>query len=336
MTDADRVLVRAFMAGIHETSGLKFTHPGLNTTAARDDVRLSIQNDLGSTPKHVIVIHVDERVVTIAYTDVHRSRLRFLQGLLDAYTLTWTSTSTSERGPIVMTVGKYVADAATDIERFLRFVGSRLVFLIDWNRARKRLARLVSKGAAVTCFGGPPTTTSATAGFLEAGAIALIETAFERAFPMRPIRCSSGRVTRRATRAAVSDGRAPHVVVGCGDGSVGAADRGSDQAELLASRNAGASRARRRRATQDDDRRADRTDAPGTGARRCRPTTPRVTDSTDRKPPRLRTLTARADAVLKNNDGSSKRTTRRIISSLSSLKPRGPQPLSRRRRSYCR
>jgi hypothetical protein len=185
MTDADRVLVRAFMAGIHETSGLKFTHPGLNTTAARDEVRLSIQNDLGSTPEHVIVIHVDERVVTIAYTDVHRSRLRFLQGLLDAYTLTWTSTSTSERGPIVMTVGKYVADAATDIERFLRFVGSRLVFLIDWNRARKRLARLVSKGAAVDLLRWAADNNIGHRGFLEAGAIALIETAFERAFPMQ-------------------------------------------------------------------------------------------------------------------------------------------------------
>jgi hypothetical protein len=183
MTDADRALVRAFMAGIHETSGLKFRHPGLHATAARDDVRLSIQNDLGSTPEHVIVIHVDERVVTIAYTDVHRSRLRFLQGLLDAYTLTWTSTS--ERGPIVMTVGKYAADAPTDIERCLRFVGSRLVFLIDWNRARKRLARLVSKGTAVDLLRWAADNNIGHRGFLEAGAIALIATAFERAFPMQ-------------------------------------------------------------------------------------------------------------------------------------------------------
>ena len=184
VTDADRVLVRAFMAGLHETTGLKFTHPGLNTTAARDDARLSIHNDLGSTPEHLIVIHVEERVVTLTYADIHRSRLRFFQRLLDPYALAWTAASASD-GPVVMTVGKYLTGSGADVERFLRFVGSRLVFLIDWNRARKRLERLVSKSMAVDLLRWAADNNIGHRGFLEAGDITLIETAFERAFPMQ-------------------------------------------------------------------------------------------------------------------------------------------------------
>src|SRR5262249_3375290 len=41
LTESDRGLVSAFMAGISETAGLKFDHPGLGTTAARDGAWLS-------------------------------------------------------------------------------------------------------------------------------------------------------------------------------------------------------------------------------------------------------------------------------------------------------
>ena len=184
VADGDRVLIRAFMTGVHETAGLKFNHRGLNTTAAGDGVRLSIQNDLGSMPEHLIVIHVEDRAVTITYTDMHPSRIRFLQGLLDAYAVTWTSTPASDVTGIITSAGKYVADSTADIERFLRFVGSRLVFLIDWNRARKRLARLVSKSTAIDLLRWAADNNVGHRGFLEAGDVALIERAFERAFPM--------------------------------------------------------------------------------------------------------------------------------------------------------
>jgi hypothetical protein len=184
VADDDRALIRAFMSGVHETAGLKFTHPGLNTTAAGDGVRLSIQNDLGSMPEHLIVIHVEDRAVTMTYTDVHPSRIRFFQGLVDAYAVTWTSTPASDVTGIVTSAGKYVADSAEDVERFLRFVGSRLVFLIDWNRARKRLTRLVNKSTAIDLLRWAADNNIGHRGFLEAGDVALIETAFERAFPM--------------------------------------------------------------------------------------------------------------------------------------------------------
>ncbi len=110
LTAPDRALVSAFMAGVKETSGLKFDHPGLGTTAARDGSRLSIQNDLGSTEAHVVVIHVEDRAVTIAYTDVHRSRASFFQHLLQAYRVTWTPTPMAPGSIYEMTDGQYVAE----------------------------------------------------------------------------------------------------------------------------------------------------------------------------------------------------------------------------------
>jgi hypothetical protein len=56
----DRPLVSAFMAGLNRTAKLKFAHPGLATTATRADGRLVIQNDIGTTDAHVIVIHVQD------------------------------------------------------------------------------------------------------------------------------------------------------------------------------------------------------------------------------------------------------------------------------------
>jgi uncharacterized protein Yka (UPF0111/DUF47 family) len=183
LTDADNRFVRAFMTGVQETEALKLSHSGLNTVASRDGERLSIHVDCGSTPAHVVVIHVEHLVATINYTDVHRARLRFFQGLLDSYALTWAPAP--EEGKLEASVGKYVADTPAHIEQFLRFLGSRLVFLIDWNRARKRLARLVSKRGAIELLRWAADNNVGHRGFLEAGDVALVETAFDRAVPLQ-------------------------------------------------------------------------------------------------------------------------------------------------------
>lgn len=183
LTDANRPLVRAFMTGVQESEALKFGHPGLNTVASRDGDRLSIHIDLGSTPPHVVAIDIENLVVAIRYSDVHRARLRFFQGLLDSYAVTWTPAAAE--GKMEASIGKYVADTPVHIEQFLRFVGSRLVFLIDWNRARKRLARLVSKRAAMELLRWAADNNVGHRGFLEAGDVALVETAFDRAVPLQ-------------------------------------------------------------------------------------------------------------------------------------------------------
>lgn len=66
---ADRPLVAAFMAGVNRTARLKFVHPGLATTATRSGGHLVIQNDIGTTDAHVIVIHVQDLTVSVTYTD---------------------------------------------------------------------------------------------------------------------------------------------------------------------------------------------------------------------------------------------------------------------------
>ena len=76
---ADRPLIRAFMRGVRRTAPLKFDHPGLGTTATRADGRLVLQNDIGTTDAHVLVVHVEGRLVTVTYTDVHLQRLLFFQ-----------------------------------------------------------------------------------------------------------------------------------------------------------------------------------------------------------------------------------------------------------------
>jgi hypothetical protein len=56
----DRPAVEAFMRGVESTRKLKFDHPGLGTTAARSAARLTIQNDIGETDAHVVVVAVEQ------------------------------------------------------------------------------------------------------------------------------------------------------------------------------------------------------------------------------------------------------------------------------------
>src|SRR4030095_12090032 len=152
LRDVDRKLVRAFMRGIHETASLKFDHPGLETSATRDGDHLAIQNDLGVTDAHVVVIHVKELKATIIYTDAHRLRARFIRELLEPYRVAWTET-TNGFG-FQMCTGSYDAEDQDALEHFLTAVGSRLVFLIDWDRARTRLSRFGTTSAAIGLLQG--------------------------------------------------------------------------------------------------------------------------------------------------------------------------------------
>ena len=89
LAEADRRSVSAFMTGLNRTAKLKFNHPGLATTATRASGRLVIQNDIGTTDAHVIVIHVQELAVSVTYTDVHPERLAFFKEMLKPHAVTW-------------------------------------------------------------------------------------------------------------------------------------------------------------------------------------------------------------------------------------------------------
>src|SRR5271157_1431881 len=81
LDDAGRARVHAFMRGLNRTARLAFGHPGLDTTAGRVGARLTIQNDIGATDAHVLVVHVEGLAVTATYTDVHRVRAKFFMTL---------------------------------------------------------------------------------------------------------------------------------------------------------------------------------------------------------------------------------------------------------------
>jgi CHAD domain-containing protein len=152
--EADRPLVAAFMAGVNRTRALKFEHPGLGTTATRSGGRLVLQNDIGLTDAHVLVVHVEGRRVTLTYTDVHIDRLVFFQQLFDRFAVQWGDTVSRRAAGLEedlyhLCLGTYEARDEADLRAYLTFLGSRLVFLIDWNRARKRLRKFAPRRAVL-------------------------------------------------------------------------------------------------------------------------------------------------------------------------------------------
>ena len=94
----DRELIAAFMSGLRRTAPLKFDHPGLGTTATHVGGRLLIQNDIGMTEAHVLVVAVAGLVATVTYTDVHLARQDFFQHMLDRFDVDWSQTERRDGG----------------------------------------------------------------------------------------------------------------------------------------------------------------------------------------------------------------------------------------------
>ncbi|MGE5192531.1 MAG: CHAD domain-containing protein, partial [Deltaproteobacteria bacterium] len=179
VTEPDRRLIAAFMSGVNQTRALKFDHPGLETTATRAGSRLVIQNDIGTTDAHVLVVHVEELQVTMTHTDVHLPRVLFFQSLFAPFAVQWEDTRSRRAAGLEdqlyhLCVGRYAARDEGDLERYLRFLGSRLVFLIDWNRARKRLRKFAPKRVCLEVLKWAADNDMGHRGFLQLGGERLI------------------------------------------------------------------------------------------------------------------------------------------------------------------
>jgi uncharacterized protein Yka (UPF0111/DUF47 family) len=187
----DRPAVEAFMRGVAQTAKLKFNHPGLATTATRAGDRLTIQNDIGETDAHVVVIAVEPDAVVITYTDVHRARTKFFTGLFRNYQLTWSgldrksAEGLGEGGVFYLVTGRYAAADAKARDRFLEAVGGSLVFLIDWNKARKVLRTWVGKSDAIDILDWAARQRVGHRAFLELGGAELVASAVHNAAPTR-------------------------------------------------------------------------------------------------------------------------------------------------------
>jgi uncharacterized protein Yka (UPF0111/DUF47 family) len=187
----DRPAIEAFMRGLKSTSHLKFDHPGLATTTARSKSRLTIQNDIGVTDAHVIVIGVEGNAVSITHTDVHRARARFFTGLLNGFPVQWSGLDATkaeglaEGSAFYLVTGRYDAETRERRDAFLEAVGASLVFLIDWNKARKVLRTFVAKDHAIRILDWAARNRIGHRAFLELGGGDLITGAVRNAAPAR-------------------------------------------------------------------------------------------------------------------------------------------------------
>ncbi|MGJ4945238.1 hypothetical protein ACQR1W_32080 [Bradyrhizobium sp. HKCCYLS1011] len=191
LTDADRPTVAAFMRGLNATRALKFDHPGLDTMATRSGDRLLIQNDIGTTDAHVMVIAVKDNAVTVTYTDVHLVRAKFFIQLFDSFAAHWSgldrhsAAGLGEENAFFLVTGQFEVDGATARDDFLAALGAALVFLIDWNKARKLLRSWVAKDDATRILDWAARHRVGHRAFLQLGGNELLGSAVRNAAPNR-------------------------------------------------------------------------------------------------------------------------------------------------------
>ena len=117
-------------------------------------------------------------------------RLAFFQDMLDGSTSTGrrrsVETAASALGAHHLATGRFEAPDRDALAAYLAHLGSRLVFLIDWNRARKRLVPLVGKKAAVTLLRWAADAECGHRAFLELGGERLVFAAVEQAMKVPP------------------------------------------------------------------------------------------------------------------------------------------------------
>lgn len=181
----DKLRIAAFMRGLNRTAPLRFDHPGLGTAATRDGTRLLLQNDIGENDVHVLVVQVEGRTVTLRYSDLHRVRFEFFQSLLQPYGARWGNLESKIAARLnegdAFTFGTAWFECADDaaLDATLEGIGSRIVFLIDWNRARKRLLPFVGKAGAIAVLKEAARLDAGHMAWLKCGGEALVYAAMQ-------------------------------------------------------------------------------------------------------------------------------------------------------------
>jgi len=194
ISEDDKALIEAFMQGVNRTSPLRFDHPGLGTTATRVGGKLVIQNDIGETDAHVIMLSVAPSELEITYSDVHQKRTDFFTYLLRDLNPAWQAKAVRRTSDLPETTEYYLLrgtvrwQSAEQLKKALRLIGSKLVFLIDWNKARKRLRIFVKGKDAIEILKWAADREVGHRGFLQLGGPEIVYDALELADPgaLRP------------------------------------------------------------------------------------------------------------------------------------------------------
>ena len=131
--------------------------------------------------------------MTVTYTDVHRARAKFFAGLLRDFPVQWSGLDRKSvgrpcrrrrflsRSPAVIP-----CDDAESRDAFLEAIGASLVFLIDWNKARKVLRDIgVANADAVAILDWAARHRVGHRGFLELGGSESRGAAVRHAAPAR-------------------------------------------------------------------------------------------------------------------------------------------------------
>lgn len=179
--ETDKARVAAFMRGLNRTAPLKFDHPGLDANAMRDGMRLVIQDDIGTTDAHVVIAYIEGLKLSVTYSDIHRPRVKFFERHLKHFTWTVSDRHASdlEEDIFYLATGTFEAPNLAALDGALEQLGASLVFLIDWNKARKSLGRLVSKSAAVSLLDWAADREFGHRAYLAIGGDALVEDLLE-------------------------------------------------------------------------------------------------------------------------------------------------------------
>lgn len=77
------------MAGYYRAA-IKRRHRSTHRSIICRTARLIIQNDIGETDAHVVVIAVEAETITVTYVDVHLARARFFTALFLGFSVTWS------------------------------------------------------------------------------------------------------------------------------------------------------------------------------------------------------------------------------------------------------
>jgi uncharacterized protein Yka (UPF0111/DUF47 family) len=187
----DRAVVEAFMRGLEATRKLKFGHPGLGTIASRSGTHVTIQNDIGETDAHVVVVTIESNSVTVTYTDAHLARAKFFTTLLRTFPIQWSgldrksSEGLGGNGVFYLVTGRYQGVDHAECLSVLEAIGASLVFLIDWNKARKVLQAWITKADAIRVLDWAAHNRFGHRGFLELGGSELVASAVRHAAPAR-------------------------------------------------------------------------------------------------------------------------------------------------------
>ena len=139
----------------------------------------------------MVVIAVEGNAVTLTYTDVHLARAKFFIALFNAFPAQWSGLDRKKVAGLgddevfYLVTGRYTAEGAERRDAFLAAIGAGLVFLIDWNKARKVLRAFISNGDAIRILDWAARHRFGHRAFLELGGPELVAAAVRHAAPTR-------------------------------------------------------------------------------------------------------------------------------------------------------